>query len=60
MKEEIAVRSFKKCGTSNALDGTEDSIMYENSEESDTSDSQQPSVLNSDTSDDECLGFPEN
>ena len=45
VKEEIVVQSFKK---------------YEDSEESDVSDCEQLSFINSDTSDDEFLGFPEN
>ncbi|XP_078244344.1 uncharacterized protein LOC110070281 isoform X2 [Pogona vitticeps] len=52
VKEEIVVRSFKKCGISNALDGSEDDIfLYEDSEESDVSDCEQMSFLNSDSSD---------
>ena len=34
VNSETIVKSFKKCGISNALDGTEDDILYE---ESDTS-----------------------
>uniref|UniRef100_A0A8C8STQ7 HTH CENPB-type domain-containing protein n=1 Tax=Pelusios castaneus TaxID=367368 RepID=A0A8C8STQ7_9SAUR len=60
VKEEIVARSFKKCGISNVLDGTEDHIVYEDSEESDISDCEQLSFINSDTSDDEFLGVPEN
>lgn len=59
VKEAIVVQSFKKCGISNALDGTEDCIVYEDSEESDVSDCEQLSFINSDTNDDEFLGFPE-
>ncbi|KAM9316104.1 serotransferrin-B-like [Gastrophryne carolinensis] len=32
VKNQTIVRSFKKCGISNALDGTEDEIIYEYSE----------------------------
>jgi hypothetical protein len=32
VKEEIVVKSFKKCGISNALDGTEDDALFEDSE----------------------------
>jgi hypothetical protein len=28
-KQEIVVKSFKKCGISNALDGTEDDVLFE-------------------------------
>ena len=31
VKEEIIVKSFKKCGISNALDRTEDNMVYEES-----------------------------
>ena len=27
--EDIIIKSFKKCGISNAIDGTEDDILYE-------------------------------
>ncbi|CAI5770390.1 pogo transposable element with KRAB domain [Podarcis lilfordi] len=59
VKEEIVVRSFKKCGISNALDGNEDGILHEDSEESDVSDCEQLSSTNSDSSSDEFLGFTE-
>ncbi|KAJ9601138.1 hypothetical protein L9F63_000717 [Diploptera punctata] len=29
VREDIIVKSFKKCGVSNALDGSEDHLMYE-------------------------------
>jgi hypothetical protein len=32
VKEEIVMKSFKKCGISDALDGTEDDILFEDSE----------------------------
>ena len=59
VKEEIVVQSFKKCGISNALDGNEDGILFEDSEESDDGDCEQLSFLNSDSSTDEFLGFAE-
>ena len=66
VNEEIVVKAFKKCGISNALDGTEDDMLYEESvgdleeavddvamiEDNDTSD-------DSDDSDD-FLGFENN
>ena len=58
VKDETVVRSFKKCGISNALDGSEDDILYEQSEDSDTSDSEELSFINVDSSD-EFLGFPD-
>ncbi|KAJ9580856.1 hypothetical protein L9F63_023968 [Diploptera punctata] len=29
VREDIIVKSFKKCGVSNALDGSEDNLIYE-------------------------------
>ncbi|XP_069593726.1 bromodomain testis-specific protein [Ranitomeya imitator] len=49
VKDETIIRSFKKCGISNALDGTEDGMLYEDSEESDTNDCVDLSFLNSDS-----------
>lgn len=63
VKDEIVVRSFKKCGISNALDGTEDDMLYENtgsstsSDESPVSDCEELSFLDSDSSDEKFLGF---
>ena len=34
VKSETIVKSFKKCGISNALDGSEDDILYEKSDAS--------------------------
>ena len=58
-KDETVVRSFKKWGISNALDGSEDDLLYEQSEDSDTSDSEELSFINVDSSDAEFLGFPD-
>ena len=44
---------------SSALDGSEDDIVCEQSEDSDTSDSEELSFINVDGSDQEFLGFPE-
>jgi len=33
VKSETTVKSFKKCGISSALDGSEDDILYEESDE---------------------------
>ena len=44
---------------SNALVSSEDAILYEPSENSDTSDSEELSFINVDGSDQEFLGFPE-
>jgi hypothetical protein len=32
VKSETTVKSLKKCGVSNALDGSEDNILYEESD----------------------------
>ena len=34
VKNETIVKSFKKCGISNALDGSEDDILYEENDAS--------------------------
>ncbi|XP_030066606.1 pogo transposable element with KRAB domain [Microcaecilia unicolor] len=57
VKDETVVRSFKKYGISNALDGSEDDILYEQSEDSDASDSEELSLINVDSSD-KVLGVP--
>ena len=33
VKKESVVKSFKKCGISNAMDGTEDELLYESEDE---------------------------
>ena len=58
-EDETVVRSFKTCGISNALDGSEDDTLYEQSEDGDTSDSEELSFVNVDGSDEEFLGFPD-
>ena len=58
-EDETVVRSFKKWGISNALDSSEDDLLYEQSEDSDTSDSEELSFINVDSSDGELLGFPD-
>ena len=49
VQDETVVKSFKKCGISNALDGSEDDILCEQSEDSDTSDSEELSFINVDS-----------
>ena len=44
---------------SNALDGSEDDILCEQSEDSDASDSEELSFINVDSSEEEFLGFPD-
>ena len=58
-KDETVVRSFKNCGISNALDGSEDDILCEQCEDSDTSDSEELSFINVDSSEEGFLGFPD-
>ena len=56
VKEDIVVKSFKKCGISNALDGTEDNILFDTSEEeSDDNECVNLSFLISDSSEEEEL-----
>ena len=38
VREDIIVKSFKKCGISNALDGSEDHLIYEEHNEEESSD----------------------
>ena len=44
---------------SNALDSSEDDILCEQSEDSDTSDSEELSFINVDSNEEEFLGFPD-
>ena len=48
LSKEMVERSFKKCGISNALDGTEDDLVWEEEEDS----SQVEEELNCDVYDD--------
>ncbi|KAH1185488.1 hypothetical protein KIL84_018237 [Mauremys mutica] len=56
VKEDIIIKSFKKCGISNALDGEEDDLIYEDS-------SSESSSVHCDfedsSEDEEFLGFPD-
>lgn len=56
VKEDIVIKSFKKCGISNALDGEEDELIYEDS-------SSESSSVHCDfedsSEDEEFLGFPD-
>ena len=53
VKSETIVKSFKKCDTSNALDGSEDDILYEGSDAS----SENNHEDDFSGSDDDFLGF---
>jgi len=53
VKSETIVKSFKKCGTSNGLDGSEDDILYKESEAS----SENNHENDFSGSDDDFLGF---
>jgi hypothetical protein len=55
VKTEILFRSFKKCGISNSLDGTEDNLLFEDSDDS-VPDSEELSSVSSSEDDDFC-GF---
>ena len=46
-------------GVSSAVDGSEDDILCEQSEDSDASDSEELSFIHVDSSDEEFLGFPD-
>jgi len=53
--ESIIVRSFKKCCISNALDASEDNILWDNGEDKDDSDwmTDNDSVMSDDSGSDE-------
>ena len=53
VKSETIVNSFKKCGISNALDGSEDDILYEESDASSENNCEDDFT----GSDDDFLGF---
>ena len=53
VKIETIVKSLKKCGISNALDGTEDDILYEESDTSSENNHEDDFI----GSDDDFLGF---
>ena len=53
VKSETIVKSFKQCGISNGLDGSEDYILYEESDES----SENSNEDDFSGSDDDFLGF---
>jgi hypothetical protein len=51
VREHIIVKSFKKCGISNALDGSEDHLIYEEDNDDDEEEEEEES------SDDNFQGF---
>ena len=53
VKSETIVKTFKKCGISNALDGSEDDVLYEESDAS--SENKHEDYVSG--SDDDFLGF---
>lgn len=63
VKTEIIVKSFKKCGISNAMDGTEDELLYEDSDvdvddpESTSGSDSGPESDSSDDEEDDFSGF---
>jgi hypothetical protein len=50
VKQDIVMKSFKKCGVSNVLDGTEDNVLFEESRSLDSNNG-------SDSSDEGFRGF---
>ena len=50
VREDIIVKSFKKCGISNALDGSEDHLIYEEDNDDDEEEEEE-------SSDDDFQGF---
>ena len=64
VKPEVIIKSFKKCGISNAMDGTEDNAIFEQSDSSDDNDKELANIAEgltpvdiSDESDEEFNGF---
>ena len=64
VKPEVIIKSFKKCGISNAMDGTEDNAIFEQSDSSDDNDEELANIAEgltpvdiSDESDEEFNGF---
>ena len=53
VKSDSIVKSFKKCGISNALDGSEDDVLYEESDASSENNCEDDFT----GSDDDFLGF---
>ncbi|KAG8236486.1 hypothetical protein J437_LFUL016634 [Ladona fulva] len=57
IKAEVIVKSFKKCGISNALDGTEDNILFEEGDTSGDGNSSDDDFLIFDDDDNEKVWF---
>jgi ribosomal protein L12E/L44/L45/RPP1/RPP2 len=55
VREDIIVKSFKKCGISNALDGSEDHLIYE--EDNDDDEEEEEEEEEKESSDDDFQGF---
>jgi hypothetical protein len=53
VKNERVFKYFKKCGISNSLDGTEDNLLFEDSDDS-VPDSEELSSVSSSEDDDFC------
>ena len=51
VKKEVVVKSFKKCGISNAMDGPEDNEIYPDEESDSSEDSGNVEIEEGDTSD---------
>ncbi|KAG7154934.1 Pogo transposable element-like 32, partial [Homarus americanus] len=57
IKTKVIVKSFKKCGISNAMDGTEDNLLYETDSSDDDISSSDDSELGDEPNSDEFLVF---
>ncbi|KAG7173204.1 putative Pogo transposable element-like 94, partial [Homarus americanus] len=59
IKTKVIFKSFKKCGISNAMDGTEDNLLYEtdSSHDDDDSSSREDSELGDESNSDDFSGF---
>ncbi|KAG7163035.1 Pogo transposable element-like 37 [Homarus americanus] len=59
IKTKVIVKSFKKCGISNAMDGTEDNLLYEtdSSDDDDDISSRDDSELGDESNSDDFSGF---
>jgi ribosomal protein L12E/L44/L45/RPP1/RPP2 len=57
VREDIIVKSFKKCGISNALDGSEDHLIYEEDNDDDEEEEKEEEEEEEESSDDDFQGF---
>jgi hypothetical protein len=57
VREDIIVKSFKKCGISNALNGSEDHLIYEEDNDDDEEEEEEKEEEKDESSDDDFQGF---